>query len=205
MECMWIQHKRSIKDTPLLICFLYRNCSCNYSWFDDFFAMMTNVYDKHPRADVVLLGDFNLDLLRAQISWRTTFASFGLQQLVNEPTRIAKLGDKITSTLIDHIYTNNATKTKNVRLSDIRVSDHTATICTWICKSISLNQENTQNHITIEYRCFKKFDQNHFLYDLSLVVLLLSINVVTLITPSTLGTTSLDHYLINMHHYEKRE
>ena len=168
MECMWVQFKRNSKDTPLLLCFMYRNCACDFSWYDHFFAMMIKVYEKHPKADVALMGDFNLDLLKPQIPWRTTFSSFGLQQLVNKPTRVAKKGDKITSTLLDHIYSNNSAKVSNIRFSDVCVSDHNATICTWTCKPIHLKSNNNQNHKTIEYRCFKKFDQNSFLYELSL-------------------------------------
>ena len=167
VENMWIQVKRSPKDTPLLICFMYRNCSSDFTWYDDFFTMMTNVYNKHPKANILILGDFNLDLLKPQVPWLSTYTSVGLQQLISNPTRVAKKGDRITSTLLDHIYTNQTHMVSNIKFSDIRVSDHTAIICTWNCK-IKSPQKQPQNHTTIEYRCFKNFDQNRFLFDLSL-------------------------------------
>ena len=166
VENMWIQFKRSPKDTPLLICFIYRNCSSDFAWYDDFFTMMTNAYNKHPNADILILGDFNLDLLKSQVPWVSTYTSFGLHQLINNPTRIAKRGDKITSTLLDHIYTNQKDKITAIKFSDIRVSDHTAITCTWSCK-IRTPHKQPQKHTTIEYRCFKHFDQNLFLFELS--------------------------------------
>jgi hypothetical protein len=106
------------------------------------------------------MGDFNLDLQKPQPSWESTFSIYGLNQLVNEPTRVTPT----SSTLLDHIYTNNDNKIVNVRLSDVSVSDHSATMCTWLCKSLKTKKAS---HTTIVYRCFKKFDQNKFLSDLN--------------------------------------
>ena len=52
-----------------------------------------------------------------------------------------------------------------VRVSDISVSDHCPVICTWSCKQ---PKNMTKGHITVQYRCFKHFDRDAFLWDLSL-------------------------------------
>jgi exonuclease III len=80
VECMWIQFKRSEKDSPLLVGFVYRNPASQYSWYDDFVAMMDLVTTKHSKANYILLGDFNIDLLRPHSSWDSTLSLYGLKQ-----------------------------------------------------------------------------------------------------------------------------
>jgi hypothetical protein len=160
VECMWFQFKRSDKDTPLLIGFVYRNPASLYSWYDDFVVMMDGIANRHPKANYILMGDFNIDLFKPQPSWESTFSLYGLKQLVTEPTRVTPT----SSTLLDHIYTNNENYIVNVRLSDASVSDHSPILCTWSCKS---PKNNKANHTTIVYRCFKKFDHSNFLSDLN--------------------------------------
>jgi hypothetical protein len=59
VECMWLQFKRSEKDTPLLIGFVYRNPASLYSWYDDFVEMMDVIMCRHSKANYILMGDFN--------------------------------------------------------------------------------------------------------------------------------------------------
>ena len=51
------------------------------------------------------MGDFNIDCTSCinKKKWQNLVQLFDLSQLVSEPTRITET----TSTLIDHIYTNN--------------------------------------------------------------------------------------------------
>ena len=161
VECMWLQFKRSEKDSLLLICFLYRNPASLYSWYDDFVQMMDVVTGQHNKANIILMGDFNLDMLKPQVSWESTFSLFGLKQLVTKPTRVTPT----STTLLDHIYTNNQSKISNVLLSDISISDHCPIICTWSCKVVKTVKDN---HTTMEYRSFKRFNDDKFLCELSL-------------------------------------
>ena len=54
-------------------------------------------------ANILLLGDFNIDLLKEPPAWNGTTFLFGVEQLVEEAARVTKS----SATLIDHIYTNN--------------------------------------------------------------------------------------------------
>ena len=89
------------------------------------------------------------------------YSLFGLQQLVQQPTRVTPL----SSTLIDHIYVNNLNKLKvsNVRLSGVGISDHCPILCTLSWRP---PKRVKGEHTTIEYRSLKNFDQNAFLFDL---------------------------------------
>ena len=62
--------------------------------------------------EFVLLGDLNKNLLNEEIDrdWGNFIMSLGLTQLVSEPTRVTK----DSTTLIDHIYTNNEENIQHV-------------------------------------------------------------------------------------------
>ena len=190
-ECLWLEVKVD-KSNPLLVCTFYRNpsngkhtnklvknrsqkgtvsnncveclkCGNNCSkqvsfaeWKEEFINLMDRVNDENK--NILILGDFNIDLKHKQIQWISVTSLFNLKQLVNQPTRVT---DK-TSTMIDHIYTNNANMTSNIKIVDSGISDHKPIFCKWKCK-IPKNKKNC--HTTFEYRNVKNFDENQFLFD----------------------------------------
>ena len=50
--------------------------------------------------EIILLGDFNINLLKPHIKWNHLYENFNLHQLTDNPTRITTNSE----TLIDHIY-----------------------------------------------------------------------------------------------------
>ena len=160
VECMWLQFKRTDKDSALLVSFVYRNPAATYAWYDDFVRMMDVVTNRHPKANFIIMGDFNIDFLKPQPSWKSTVSLHGLTQLVSQPTRITPT----SSTLLDHIYVNNTDRISNIQVSDVSISDHCPILCSWSCK---IPKPAKSYHTTIQYRCFKRFDKNVFLADLS--------------------------------------
>ena len=164
VECVWLEI-RQYSQKPLLVGFLYRNprnkIDYDHSWSDDFMQMMTMV--SSCKLNLVLLGDFNIDLLKDQTEWCANTTALGLNQLIITPTRIEKRGSLITQTLIDHIYTNNTAIIQTPFASDICVSDHKPIICTWSCK---LTHSKNKGHKYMWYRCTKKFNEDAFCDDL---------------------------------------
>ena len=65
--------------------------------------MLDNVYKAKNRAVVLILGEFNIDMLKPHSCWDSTLALFGLAQLITSPTQTTPT----STSLIDHIYTNN--------------------------------------------------------------------------------------------------
>ena len=120
--------------------------------------------------DMLLLGDFNLNLLEKEAktsyikSWLGLVDSYGLTQMITKPTRVEKRNTKITSTLIDHIYTNNVQIIRNSFVSNIALSDHKPIICSMSAK-IPKTPNNSHKYAT--YRSFKTFSPINFLSDLS--------------------------------------
>ena len=100
VECIWLELKPSTNAPNIFIYSLYRNPSASYEWFDNFVQMIDNIHIVKPHADILVLGDFNIDLLKPHSTWDPTMALLGLTQLVKSPTRITQT----SATLIDHIY-----------------------------------------------------------------------------------------------------
>ena len=114
------------------------------------------VGDGRPTAEV--------EAVRTRPACNNTTALFGLEQLVEEATRVTKS----SATLIDHIYTNNTQQVFKVKVVESGISDHSAIFCHW---SIKLPKQNPRGHTTITFRSFKNYNKTSYLRDLSLLPL----------------------------------
>ena len=137
---------------------LYRNPIERVEWVDRFERIMDVFLNE--RKETILLGYFNKDLLDADANreWLIFTESLGLTQLVTEPTRATAN----SSTLIDHIYTNEEEHISNILVSQINISDHYAIFCN---RRISPTIKK-DSHKSITYRSFKHFNDDMFLNDL---------------------------------------
>ena len=159
IECMWIEIKCSMS-SPLLLGYLYRHPDSTDEWKNNFIQMMDSI--QFTNRNILLQGDFNVNLLEPHPSWQSTFALFGLKQIVTKPTRICST----TTSILDHIYTNNTSLFANVEVLEKSISDHYPTICTWKAKP---PKPPKKGHTTIAYRTFKNFQKEAFFQDLNLV------------------------------------
>ena len=106
---------------------------------------------------LIVTGDYNIDMNavnhRDTIKLQHIYEPYGLQQLINKPTRIDPKTSK--STIIDHIWTN-LTQIVNSHGTLPGVSDHLATY-------VKLNiQKEPPNDKLVKYRCFAKYDKETF-------------------------------------------
>ena len=124
------------------MCFLYRNPSASYEWFDNFVQMIDHIHTVKHHSDILVLGDFNIDLLKPHSSWDSIITLLGLTQLVKSPTRITQT----SATLIDHIYTNNPDVITRVSVPDLSISDHCLVSCS---RSIKLPNCEPKTHSDI--------------------------------------------------------
>ena len=79
---------------------MYRHLNEKIEWKDRFKTFVENLFNEDK--EIVLLGDFNRDLLNENIKdeWLDYTISLGLNQQIVMPTRV----NQRSSTLIDHIY-----------------------------------------------------------------------------------------------------
>ena len=166
VECVFLEFKKGHGQSEL-IGNIYRNPATDPStWIDDFIHLMDSIDINNKK--VTLLGDFNLDLYKSQagwyLKWTTATALFNLHQLINEPTRISTTSSTTSSTLIDHIYTNNNNGLTDVEVISFGRSDHKSIFCTLTCK---LKRPKKNGHTSVEYRCLKHFVASSYFSDLN--------------------------------------
>ena len=156
MEAVWLEIGFS-KSTPILVGFCCRNPASRADWIHAFTAIIDNVVFESK--ELILLGDFNIDLQKSNSQWTYNRDTYNLHQLIKLPTRVTQS----SATLIDHIYvseTRHAIETC-VPISNIR--DHYPVCVTWFKNGVKIPKTG---HKTIRYRCFTSCNEQLFLQDL---------------------------------------
>ena len=156
IECVWLEVKMK-KSSPILVGFLYRNPSEPANWVDKFVCMMDSVWLESK--EIILMGDFNIDLSKANKLWTETFSLFNLSQIIDSPTRVTPS----SRTLIDHIYSSTPSHIQEVCVPVLGVSDHYPVCCTWSKKGVKIPK---LGHTLLIYRSFAKFNEDKYIGDL---------------------------------------
>ena len=144
-ERSWIEITYS-KTKPLLVGYVYRNPASPQGLHDDFINMMDKVTESN--ANILLLGDFNIVVLKQLLAWNNITCFFGLEQLVEEATRVTKS----SATLIDHIFLPTINH-RSLKLKELNQSLVTLFFWHW---PIKLSKQKPKWHTTITFRSFKK-------------------------------------------------
>ena len=136
--------------------------------------------------EIILLGDFNINLLKPHIKWNHLYENFNLHQLIDNPTRITTNSE----TLIDHIYVTTKQNIAEVCSPVCGCSDHLPVCITWFKKGVKIPKAA---HKEIRYRCFTHFDKDAFLLDL---VTLSSHKYTSIQTPMKLLSFGIKHLVL---------
>lgn len=160
IEMVWLNIKCSMQK-PFLLGYVYRPPSTTSDWLQKVETILEKVHCENK--EVILLGDFNFNLLKCDArtrNWLLTMDAVNLQQLVTVATRCTDT----TETLIDHAYTNTVVNISHVSVPHYSISDHYP-VC--ISRKLSHLTDKGPSHKIIKYRSTKHFQDNHFLDDLS--------------------------------------
>ena len=146
---------------------VYRSPSRQPQKFNDLLESILQKLDRHKNKHVLLLGDFNIDLIKydsdinSQILIDLT-SNYSFVQFISRPTRVSDH----SATLIDHVYSNNINKIKSSAVLTHDLSDHLATLCTI---SLDSNYDNIQwrgcervKTEKCEYRMFNEANDQKF-------------------------------------------
>ena len=147
---------------PTVIGAIYRPPDASYINSIDDWEKHMNSLNFPNNADLVLLGDINIDLLEnnsASKCLNKFLKSNCLEQVINKPTRITDT----SSTLIDHIYINNPSLYHHRGVIDPNLSDHCMTFITRKYQSPSKEKQ------TVFIRNYRNFDASLFEEDLEQV------------------------------------
>ena len=148
-----------LRSKPILISTWYRPPDTPITIFDNFEELIGKM--DSTGHEIFLLGDFNVDFMPDANAnninkLKDIFATYGLEQLINEPTRVTPN----SSTLIDLCVTNTATKIVNSGVLHLGISDHSLIYMTYKTK-----YERSGKRI-IEIRSMKNFRKEQYLWDL---------------------------------------
>ena len=155
IESVWIELKLP-KSKPIYICSVYRSPGSLIEWIDNFEKEIEAVLGNDDK-EVLIMGDLNFNLLQNPPKrWLDFIEMFNLTQNISQPTRITEN----SSTLIDHIYTNRPENISEVIVSSFSASDHFPVCAT---RNVHTNLNHKNSHTLINYRDFKKFDEDKFL------------------------------------------
>ena len=73
VECVWVEIN-DLTSPSLLIGYIYRNPTFPTTWFDDFLLMNDKTNDH--KSNILLIGDFNIDLCKPQPTYYVSFFVF---------------------------------------------------------------------------------------------------------------------------------
>ena len=157
LECMWLRLELKLA-RPTYLCCLYR--APDSSYVDSINELELSLDSVNPgiRSDLVMLGDYNIDLNKVDSPTRSLNAFLkrqNLSQLITSNTRITN----DSATLIDHIYVSNVDLYWHQGVVDPGLSDHALIYTMRKYKRISHEKE------TKYIRCYRNFDAVKFADD----------------------------------------
>ena len=126
VEALWLQVYTS-HQRPTLACCCYRPPSSNIEYLNNICTMLHHATDTSN--DIFVLADMNIDWFSDNCSLKRALGDAAnicnLSQVINLPTRISINSDgSITSTCIDHFFTNCEQKCSKAVPLPVGFSDH---------------------------------------------------------------------------------
>ena len=148
------------KSKPILIATVYRPPNTSMDIFEKIGTLMQNLDQENK--EVIILGDFNCDLLRSSTTSNHTrkfldlIEVFQFDQIITQRTRITQNSE----TLIDVALTNSPENIANSGVLHVGISDHSLI---YICRKISFIKSQPK---LVESRNYKNYNPGYFNEDL---------------------------------------
>lgn len=143
-------------ETCLLGC-LYRSPSSSFNdFFDEFEEWAEQYFNESCKC--IIVGDFNTDYLKGTDRYVNRFKSFismiGVDQLINEPTRITK----DSKTLVDFVLSNRQNTISSVHHTP-KITDHSI-ICVSLCNRNVSNEKIVKHYRKFNEQILEKLNDN---------------------------------------------
>lgn len=103
---------------PFITTVIYRPPNSTTVWSDKFSDYITKCKDICE--EIIITGDFNINLNNTNRKWSDLLGQLGLLQLINQPTRV----QANSQSLIDHVYVTKACNIASSGTLNIGLSDH---------------------------------------------------------------------------------
>ena len=144
---------------PFITMAIYRPPNTPVSWTQKFDTLISNA--KQTTDEIIILGDFNLDLNQQNKRWSNTCQQLGLKLLIDKPTRV----QQSSSSLIDHVYTSRPHNIIHSGVLEIAISDHFLIFAT---RKIGVKLPSGPNQV-ISYVNWNKFVPVNFQRDIAMI------------------------------------
>lgn len=138
---------------PFITSVIYRPPNSSADWINKFETYLDKCKDMCE--EVIILGDFNINLNVPNKKWNDLVNQHSLLQLIQDPTRI----QEHSTTLIDHIYVNKPTNIHKYGTIDIGLSDHSMI---YVTRKLGLHPQTRKNRKKITYYDWKNFSSEEF-------------------------------------------
>jgi exonuclease III len=141
-------------DRPLVVAAVYRTPPKSPNALNSFFDKLITVIDKMDpsRCDVVLMGDFNIDLNLtdpASVSFKDLVGALGLKLLIQDPTR--------KGACLDNIITSENQRIFDAKVIELGIADHAA-VMVKIPTEYSAKVDNQDSAVVVS-----RFDSDTFI------------------------------------------
>jgi len=158
IECIWAEITPPHR-SPILVCAIYNPNGKDAEFSEKLSNMLSNV--SMVENEIIVLGDFNCDYSPNVTTKEVNDLKFStemyqLQQLICLPTRVTPS----TKTIIDLFYTTKPELYCESGVIQTSLSDHYMIYAIRQCKPAK------DQHRSIDYRCFKSFNEEKFVDDL---------------------------------------
>ena len=154
-ESLWLQMNINMK--KVIVGIIYRKPNTDVDECQNSLLDILSLL-KIDKVNCILMGDFNITFLDSDQKveqFKTALQCFGLEQLITTPTRVTKL----SSTLIDHAYTNFSTSTVHAGVIEADISDHFPIFV--VFENCAVKSKG-MCHGRITFRSYKKYEEKKF-------------------------------------------
>ena len=164
LECIWLQINFA-NTKPFLIGYIYRPPNSHHTWINTFDSLLKEI--DALKLETLFLGDFNFNFITEAHNgkhfnnqkWESIINKHVFSQIIDSSTRITKH----SSSLIDHIYTNNRDVIIEHAVPNYAISDHLPVCCTRYVGQLPKHK----GHTSFTYRSYKHFCEETFLKSIS--------------------------------------
>ena len=104
-------------------------------WIDNFEKLVSSA--RFLSDDLIILGDFNINLETPQRKWSNSYQQVGLEQVIQHLTRVQQL----SCSVIDHIYVSKPYHLTQSGTLEIGISDH---YLTFASRKLGLSHNSSQ-------------------------------------------------------------
>ena len=142
---------------PFLTTAIYRPPNSPALWIDNFEKLISSA--RLLSDDLIILGDFNINLETPQRKWSNSYQQLGLEQVIQHPTRVQQR----SCSLIDHIYVSKPYHLTQSGTLEIGISDH---YLTFASRKLGLSH-NSRQPTKLHFMDWKNFSPTAFQADLN--------------------------------------